>query len=344
VNRFERTVRRLDAFQQRHAVLAFPFAVAQKYGNDQAGGKAVVVAYYGFFSLFPLLLLLTTITGFALSGDPSLQRSTLSSALANFPVVRDVLHPSSRPLTGSAVGVVVGIVGLLYGTQGLGQACLNALNTVWNVPYRSWPNFWSRRLRGFAILGALGVGTIVSTGLAALGTQIGHGTAVKVWTIAGSTIVNFCVFSLAFFLLVSERQSWRDILIGAGMATVFWEVLQALGAWYVSRTVARATPVYGLFAIVIGLLVWLFVGAQLTLLAAETNVVRRYRLWPRSMTQPPLSEGDRRTFIRLGRMEERRPEVRTVVHFTPQADHQPLHDKETKEEEASPPGEGSTGA
>jgi YihY family inner membrane protein len=342
VNPVERVVRRVDLFQQGHPVLAFPFAVVQKYGNDQAGGKAVVVAYYGFFSLFPLLLLLTTITAFALPDDPALQRQVLKSALDNFPVVRDVLHPNEEPLTGSALGVAVGVVGLLYGTQGLGQACLNALNTVWNVPYRDWPNFWSRRLRGLAIIGALGIGTIVATGLAALGTQLGHGTLFDVWTIAASTVVNFWIFCLAFFLLVSERQSWKDVLLGAGLATVFWEVLQAVGAWYVHRTIAHATPIYGFFAVVIGLLVWLFVGAQLTLLAAETNVVRRHRLWPRSLTQPPLTDGDRRTFERLGEMEQRRPEMKTDVHFTAEARRQPLDELADDEEPGDEPPAGAS--
>jgi hypothetical protein len=88
--------------------------------------------------------------------------------------------------------------------------------------------------------------------------------------------------------------------------------------------------VYGFFAIVIGLLSWLFVAAQLTLLAAEVNVVRHYRLWPRSLTQPPLTSADRATFERLARMEERRPEVRVGISFTAEADRQPLDEGQNK--------------
>ncbi|MGH9301235.1 MAG: YihY/virulence factor BrkB family protein [Acidimicrobiales bacterium] len=328
MNPIEVAVRRVDKFQQRHPVVAFPFAVIQKYGNDQAGGKAVIIAYYGLFALFPLLLLLTTILGFVLSGYPSLQHRVLDSALANLPIIGSQLHSAAHPLTGSAVALAVGVIGTIYGVQGVGQAALNAMHTVWNVPYKLWPNFWLRRLRGFTVLVALGLGTVISSLLARLTPVFLHGSLVQVWSIPASLVVNFGVFTAAFIVLTSEPLHWRDVAVGAGLATVFWELLQALGAWYVRRELVHATPVYGTFALVIGLLSFLYLGAQLTLLAAEINVVRRYRLWPRTMTQPPLSEGDRRTFVRLALMQERRPEIDVEAGFNAQADRRPLEEFE----------------
>ena len=324
MNPVEVLVRRVDRFQQRHPVLAFPYAVLQKYGNDQAGGKAVVIAYYGLFALFPLLLLFATILGFLLSHHPAFQRRVLSSALANFPIIGSQLRGADRPLTGSPLAVTVGILGTLYGAQGVGQAALNAMHTVWNIPYVRWPNFWLRRLRGTAILAVLGLATLVATALTAFGPAIFPGRLAPYWSLAVSVLVNFAVFTAAFVLLTSEQLTWRDVAVGAGLATGFWEGLQALGGVYVRHALASASNTYGFFAIVIGLLSWLFLGAQLTLLAAEINVVRRYRLWPRSITQPPLTDGDRRTFIRLALMEVRRPEVEVEAGFTPEADRQPL--------------------
>ncbi len=121
------------------------------------------------------------------------------------------------------------------------------------------------------------------------------------------------------------------MLLGAVLATVFWMGLQLLGTWYVTRVLRNASDTYGFFAIVIALLSWMYMAAQLTLLAAEINVVRKYRLWPRSMTQPPLIEGDRRTFERLARMEVRRPEYGVSVELNAKADEDPL------ESEAGPP-------
>jgi YihY family inner membrane protein len=324
VNPIERTVRRVDGFQQRHAVLAFPYAVVQKYGNDQAGGKAVVVAYYGLFGLFPLLLLLTTILAGVAAGHPGFQHQVLRSALANFPIIGAQLRSTTHPLTGSGVGIAVGVLGTVYGAQGVGQAALNAMHTVWNIPYKKWPNFWLRRLRGLAILAVLGVASLASTALIDVVPAVFPGPLLAAASLLASVSVNFAVFTLAFILLTSEPLGWRDVAVGAGLATVFWEVLQAVGGLYVRHTLAHASPTYGFFAIVIGLLSWLFLGAQLTLLAAEINVVRRYRLWPRSITQPPLTDGDRRTFLRLAYMEERRPEVEVSAGFNAEADRQPL--------------------
>jgi hypothetical protein len=107
-------------------------------------------------------------------------------------------------------------------------------------------------------------------------------------------------------------------------ATVFWEALQLIGTWYVTRGLAKASPTYGVFAVVITLLSWIYLGAQLTLLAAEINVVLRYRLWPRSVTQPPLTRADRLTLTRLAQMETRRPEQVVTASFTGEADRDPL--------------------
>ena len=320
----ERQIRRVDRFQQRHTVLAFPWAVMQKFGNDQAGGKAALMAYYGLFALFPLLLLLATILGFALAGNPALRDQVIESAVGRIPVIGDQLRSEVHPLEGSTTALVIGIVGTIYGSLGIGFAAQNAMNTVWNIPYVRWPNLWLRYLRTFAVIGLLGVGVVSSTALAALATTIGNGVAATVLGVAGSVLVNLGLFLLAFMVLTAEPLRPRDVAVGVVCATVFWETLQLIGTWYVARGLAHASPTYGVFAVVITLLSWLYLGSQLTLLAAEINVVLRYRLWPRSVTQPPLTRADRLTLTRLARMETRRPEQVVTASFTGEADRDPL--------------------
>jgi YihY family inner membrane protein len=324
VNAVERSFRRFDRFQQQHPVLAVPIAVMQKFGNDQAGGKAALIAYYGLFALFPMLLLMATVLGFVLSGHPALQEHLLNSALANFPIISAQLQSDTHALKGSGIAVVVGVLGTLYGAQGLGQAAVNAMNSIWNVPYRSWPNFFGRRLRGYFWLGVLGLASVGATTVAGFGTTWLHGPLGWFWTLAVSFLVNLGVFFVVFIVLTSQELGWRDVVLGVVLATVFWETLQELGGYYVRHSLAHANATYGFFAIVIGLLSWLFLAAQLTLYAAEINVVRRHHLWPRSLTQPPLTPADRATFERLAMMEERRPEVKVSISFTAEADRQPL--------------------
>ena len=79
----------LDRVQQSHPRLSFPAAVIKKFGDDGAGQMAALIAYYGFASLFPLLLLLVTVPGFVLEGDPKDQTEVLHSALGQFPIIGD---------------------------------------------------------------------------------------------------------------------------------------------------------------------------------------------------------------------------------------------------------------
>ena len=322
----ERQIRRADRFQQRHAVLAFPWAVLQKFGNDQAGGKAALMAYYGLFALFPLLLLLATVLGFTLSGNPALREQLIDSALGSFPVIGDQLRSEVHPLEGNTVALVIGIAGTLYGSLGVGFAAQNAMNTVWNIPYVSWPSFPTRYVRTFGVIGLLALAVLSSTALTAFATAVARGAAVPVLAITASFVVNLGLFLLAFMVLTAEPLRPGEVAIGAIIATVFWETLQCIGTWYVGRGLRHASPTYGVFAVVITLLSWIYLGSQLTLWAAEINVVLRYHLWPRSVTQPPLTKADRLVLVRLARMEVRRPEQKIAASFTDEADEDPLLD------------------
>ena len=320
----ERQVRRADRFQQRHAVIAFPWAVVQKFGNDQAGSKAALMAYYGLFALFPLLLLLATVLGFALSGNPALREQLIHSALANFPVVGEQLRSEVHPLEGNTTALVIGIAGTLYGSLGIGFASQSAMNTVWNIPYVRWPSFWKRYARTLGVIGLLGLAVVSSTALATFATAIAHGFAKSALGVAGSVLVNLGLFLLAFMVLTAEPLRPREVAVGVIFATAFWEILQLVGTWYVTRGLRTASPTYGIFAVVITLLSWIYLGSQLTLWAAEINVVLRYRLWPRSVTPPPLTRADQLMLVRLAQMEVRRPEQRVTASFTEAADEDPM--------------------
>ncbi len=317
-------IRRVDSFQQRHGVLGFPFAVLQKFGNDQAGSKAALIAYYGLFAIFPLLMLFTTILGYVLHNDEQLRKDLVDSALGSFPIIGPQLQSQVRTLSGSAFAVVIGGLLLLYGAIGLGLAAQSAMNKVWNTPYVHWPSFPMRYLRGFVVLVLLAASTVGSTVLTGFATLTSHDDVSRVLLLIGSLALNFGLILVAFMVMTAVRLMWRDVVLGAVLATVFWQTLQLIGSWYVGRELQHATETYGFFGIVIVLLAWIYLGAQFFLLAAEINVVKRYRLWPRSITQPPLTAADRAVFERLARMEVRRPEVEVDVEFRPEADFDPL--------------------
>jgi len=197
------------------------------------------------------------------------------------------------------------------------DAAQNAMNGVWNVPRKDQPNFVKSRVRSLLTLVVLGVFVICSAILSGLSSSAGGiGMFLKVVAIAGSVALNLVVFLAAFRILTVENLTWREVLPGALCAAAAWSALQYLGTYLVAHQLKNASAVYGFFAVVIGLLWWIYLGAQVSLLSAEVNVVLKRRLWPRSLAQPPLTEADRRALEQLAREEERVPQQRVDVRFS----------------------------
>jgi YihY family inner membrane protein len=316
MERLRRLLQAVDDFQQRQRWLAFPFAVVKKFGDDQAGRHAALLAYYGFFSLFPLLLVATTVIGFVLQGRSGLADRIVDSAAAQFPIIGTSIRTTveGSRLRGSGLALAVGAAFALWGGLGVADAAQAAMNSIWNVPRRRYPNFLLRRLRGLAWLVLLGGGLLA----ASLAAGFAH-AAGSAWSgvagVAASAVVNTALFLVGFRVLTVRNVPLRSLLPGAVLAALAWALLQWLGGWYVGRQLTRATNTYGTFALVIGLLSWLYLAATVTLYAAELNAVRARRLWPRSLAPPPLGPADEQVLADLAKQEERRPEQRVEVSF-----------------------------
>ena len=310
---FLRPARRFDRYQQRRRWLAIPVAVIKKFGDDQAGGLAALVAYYAFFSLFPLLLVFVAILGFVLQGDPGAQQSIKSSVLGQFPIIGKDLRVGA--LHGSTIALIIGLVTSLLSGLGVTQASQNAFDRVWAVPLKSRPNFIQSRLRGLALLVSLGLLFMFATLTSGLVTGGLGGPLTKVVGILISLLLNFALFFAAFRLMTADSVSSRELRTGVIVAGVLWEILQVLGGYYIGHVLKKSTGTYAQFGLVIALLVWLHLGAQLTLYAAEVNVVLKRRLWPRSMFGPPTAPADHETLRALAKVEERSEQEQVDVEF-----------------------------
>jgi membrane protein len=310
----QRALRRVDEFQQRHRPLAFVFAVVKKFGDDQGGNLCALITYYGFMSLFPLLLVLVTVLGFVLEGNPGLRHDILNSAVTDFPIIGDQIKRSVGSVRGSGIGLAVGIIFTFYGGLGVANAAQDAMNRIWEVPMRARPGFVPRVLRSLALIGTIGLGIIITTVLSGIGGGSGSlGAWVRIAAFVVAFAMNIGLFGLAFRVLTARDLAWGDVWPGAVIAAIGWEVLQAVGGAFVSHQLKGMSETYGVFAIVIGLLLWIFLQARVVLYAAEVNVVRARRLWPRSIAPPPLTEGDKRAYAAYAETEERRPDERVEV-------------------------------
>lgn len=308
-----RPLHAFDRFQQGHPGLAVPVAVVKKFSDDEGSSLSGVIAYRAFFSLFPLLLLLTAVLGFVLGGDPGLRAEAVDSVLAQFPVIGEQVQRAS--LEGSGVALAIGIAGSLWAGFGVIVAAERSLDRVWAVPHRDRPDFFVSRLRALGLLAVLGSGTVASTVASGL---VGGGVPLLGTTgsLAFSVIVNLVVVGTIFALLGSRESSLSRLLPGIVFAAVCWTLLQLLGGYLVATQIRNATPTYGTFAVVIGLLVWLHISAVVFVLSAELNVVRTRSLWPRSLFGAPREE-DRQVFGALAKAQARDERQRIEVEFEP---------------------------
>ncbi|HUY86744.1 MAG TPA: YihY/virulence factor BrkB family protein, partial [Acidimicrobiales bacterium] len=264
---------RIDKFQRRHDWAGFPVAVAKKFSQDRAGNFAALLAYYGFFSIFPLLLVLVAILGFAFHGDPSFQSHVIASAKNQFPALSDYL--TIGHLSGSGLALGLGLAISLWAGLGVARTGQAAMNSIWDVPVVNRPSFWVGRLRGLGLLATLGTALIISTGLSAVrGIHGPLSVFFGAIGLAGPLVINCVVFIVSFCVLTTLHLTMRQVLPGAVIGGLAWTAFQYGGGYFVRHQVAHASHLYGTFAVVIGLLGWIHISSQMTLFAAEINVVR----------------------------------------------------------------------
>jgi YihY family inner membrane protein len=316
VNPIEKVIRRIDAAQQRFGPAALIFGVMKKFGDDNAGTLVANLTFSAFLCVFPLLLILITVLNLVLAHDAGARTSLLHSTLHEFPVVGGQLGSNIHGLQRSSIiGLIVGLVGLLWGSTGLAQSGLFTMSQIWNLPGPDRPNYVSRLGRSFAFLAVLGIGLVVTTGLASFGTFGRHDIVLGVLAEILAVAVNIATYFGVFRVLTPKVVHSRKLVPGAIFGGMAWTVLQALGGYLIGHDFKNDSVTYGVFAAVLGLIAWIYLGSQLTVYAAELNTVLSRRLWPRGMVQPPLTEADQRSLALQATQNQRRPEQEVTVAF-----------------------------
>ncbi len=342
MNPVERAIRSVDATQRRFTPTAFLFGVVKKYGDDNGGVLVSNLAYSAFVSLFPLLLILVTILGLIASADPSFRESAVKNAVADqIPLLGETLTSNVNTLQrSSTIGLIVGLVVLIYGVTGLAQAGLFTMEQVWNLPGPARPGYVQRLGRAVLFLCLLGGGVIVTTGLASLSTyyrQHYHGFWLDLLIYVVTAAFGAGMYLGAFRALTPKGVPTRSLLPGAIIGGILWTVLQFLGTWLVHHFL-HSNSVYGVFATVLGLLAWIYLATEITVYSAEVNVVLARRLWPRAIVQPPLTEADRVSMALQALQNQRRPEQHIEVTFDDRPSGAEVPDRTPRTpEEVAPP-------
>lgn len=309
--------RRFDLYQRKRPWLAFPLGVIKKFTEDKAGYLASLVAYFGFFSLFPLMLAFTSVLGFVIT-DPAKQREFSDAAADQIPVIGTTIRDTAGRLEGSTIAIVVGLAIALWSGLRIVDAMQNALNDVWDLPRIARPKLVERRVKGVLMLGLIGgglVGSIAASNVAAFVDVIPGLGKLAIW--AGSALVSILLYLVSFQLLTDVHLPWRDLWPGAIFGGVSWWALQTFGSAWIINQQQGAGETYGQFAAIIALLAFLFLAAQLSIVGAEISVVKARRLWPRSFTKGEFTRADLSAFEYLAASTQQ--DENYVVRVEPQS-------------------------
>jgi membrane protein len=321
VARAKGMVLRVDRAQQSWPWLAVVVATVRKFSDDKAGLLAALIAYYAFASIFPLLLVAVTILDIVASHFPKVGRKLLA-ALHDYPVIGKQLHSSmAHGLSGAGLALIIGILLTLFGARGVATALQNALNSVWEVPRFRRPRFPKNLLRSLGLIAVLGPGQIITIALSSVAGGTGHlgGALAKIAAVAVSLLLNVGLFWVTFRLATAAEVATRELRLSAILSAIAWQLLQLLGGFFIAHF-SKTTSAYGTFAVVLGLLAWFYLQAQITLYVAEFNVVLVRRLWPRSVAPPPLTAADLAAYQLYAESTLQRPEIDVMVRPVPRAE------------------------
>jgi YihY family inner membrane protein len=311
-----RALREVDRFQRRHVLIGFPYAVWRKYSDDGGATLAALLTYYGFLSIFPLLLLAVALLTEVLAAQPALRHELIEELVPEW--LRSDVEQALQELPPSGGPLLIGVVGLLWSGLGGIMATVTALNRIWAVPHRkrSGPIGWYGRV--LLMLCLLVAGAVVAAGLAAFSSEVLHPTWVqRLGSATGSFLVILVMYLMAHKVLTFRPlrigQLWLGAVIGAAATTVLLD----LTATALPALVGRLGPVYGSFATVVGIFTLMYLVSQVLVFSAEVSAVRAYRLAPRGLGHGAPTAGDIRALTMRARIQERLPDERVSVSFGP---------------------------
>jgi YihY family inner membrane protein len=283
MNIIQKTIHTFDKKQQQHAWLGFPYAVVKKYGEDQAGYQSALLTYYGFLSLFPILLVLTTIVSLTTGHAQGLQTTIINSITNYFPKLGSQLSTHVHSLHKSGIALIVGIVFTIYGARGVADVFRHGVNHVWQIPVKKRDGFPRSSIKSLTIIIVGGIGFMAASLCAGYAGAVGRGFAFRGLSLLVNVFILFWLFNFLINVSLPHHISAKETRAGAACAAIGLVVLQSLGSYLLARELKNLDALYSTFAIALGLLFWLYLQAQVLYYSVEVAAVRSKNLWPRSL-------------------------------------------------------------
>jgi len=308
-------IHKLDAWQQKHPLLGFPYAVIKKYGDDSGGYQAALLTYYGFLSLFPLLLVLVTVLQLWFHNDDHLRTDVLQSIGHYFPLLNDQLQRNIHSIGKTGLGLVIGLLITFYGARGVADALRHILDNLWQVPKNQRSGFPKNILHSFSIMFCGTLAFVAAVAISAFSNSLGHAMWIKLFLNVLGFVSITVVLGIIFRVATFGRVPFKYMFLGAGVAGCIIQVLLTFGGLILKHQLQNLNSLYGTFAVVLGLIFWIYLLAQVVVYAAEVDTVRHLQLWPRSITPELQTEADRTAYKLYAKTESRLREEHVRVEF-----------------------------
>ena len=258
-------------FRERSPAIDFALSGVDGFLRHRTGLYASLLAYYGFISVFPLLAAFTTILGFVLQNNEELQKTIVDSAFANIPFIGSTIQSNPADIHGSVIVLVLSLATSLWAGTRAFVVAQTSMNDIWEVPEADRPKQARKRLLALAAIMVVGTDQIVSgylSGVIGVGDQ---GPVRLLVLVAIAISVNIVALGVSYRILVARPLDRRQVMPGAIAGGLVFSVFQVIGGSFVTRSIKRASPIYGSFATVIALLAWLSLHAMVALIGLEAN-------------------------------------------------------------------------
>ena len=288
----KRLFQRFDRLQQSHRTLAFIVAVIKKYGDDQTGNRAALLTYYGFLALFPLLLVLTTVTQIIAASHQNIQNDIVSAATSYFPVLGDQLSSHIHTLHKTGFALIVGILFTLYGARGVANAFRQGVTHIWGIPRSKQDSFPASTLKNLIIIIVGGVGFIAAAICTSFAANAGHGPLFRTVSLLINVFILFWLFTFLLKITLPKNVRLQETYLAAACASIGLVILQLIGGYLLTRQLKNLDALYSYFALALGLMFWIYLQAQVLFYALEIATVHNKKLWPRSISEPQQKHSD----------------------------------------------------
>ncbi len=305
----------IDQFQRHNSVIGFIYAIIKKYGTDNGGYQAALITYYGVLSLFPLLIVFTSVTQLILKNNLQLRLKVSNSISHYLPIVGTELQQHVHSPAKTGLALTISLLITFYGARGGASALQYAISSLWYVPQDKQPSFLKSMLRGFGIIFTGGIGLVAATIISGYTMFLGHTVFFRILANMISALIIWLTFIAIIQLAIPLHKKIKQIVLGAGITAIGLQILQICGSALLAHELKSFNTTYGIFALVIGLMFWIYLQVEVILYAVEIDVIRAHKLSPRSL-QNPLTAADKKAFSLLAKAQSHHKSEHVSVHFT----------------------------